>query len=83
MSTRCVVLATTIVIFLLASSLLFGQAVFGNIVGTVTDPQGAGVPNATVTVTDELKGTTDTAKTNESGNFTVTHLIPDTYTVKS
>ena len=82
MSIRCVVIATTIAIFLLASSLLFGQAVFGNIVGTVTDPQGAGVPNATVTVTDELKGTTDTAKTNESGNFTVTHLIPDTYTVR-
>ena len=82
MTTRCVVLATTIVIFLLASSVVFGQAVFGNIVGTVTDPQGAGVPNATVTVTDELKGTTDTAKTNESGNFTVTHLIPDTYTVR-
>jgi len=60
----------------------FGQAVFGSIFGTVTDPQGAAVANATVTVTDEAKGTTDTATTNESGNYTVTHLIPDSYSIK-
>ena len=58
------------------------QAVFGNISGTVTDPSGAAVPNAKVTVVDQSKGTTDQATTNESGNYTVTHLIPDPYTVR-
>ncbi len=58
------------------------QAVYGSILGTVTDPQGAAVPNAKVTVIDESKGTSDTATTNESGNYSVTHLIPDTYTVR-
>jgi len=59
-----------------------GQAVFGSIAGTVTDPSGANVANAKVTVVDQGKGTTDQATTNESGNYNVTHLIPDSYTVR-
>lgn len=58
------------------------QAVYGSILGTVTDPQGAAVVGANVTVTDQNKGTTQTTTTNESGNYTVTHLIPDIYSVK-
>jgi len=58
------------------------QAVFGSIAGTVIDPSGAAVGNAKVTVLDQGKGTTDQATTNESGNYTVTHLIPDLYTVR-
>ncbi|MFZ0957822.1 MAG: TonB-dependent receptor [Candidatus Sulfotelmatobacter sp.] len=60
----------------------FGQAVFGSILGTVTDPSGAAVANAQVTVIDQGKGTSDQTTTNESGNYTVTHLIPDVYTVR-
>ena len=59
-----------------------GQAVFGSVIGTVTDPSGAAVANAKVTVVDQRKGTTDQTTTNESGNYTVTHLIPDPYTVR-
>jgi len=59
-----------------------GQAVFGSILGTVTDPSGAAVPNAKVTVIDQGKGTTLQTTTNESGNYSATHLIPDTYTVR-
>lgn len=58
------------------------QAVFGGIVGTVTDATGAAIPSATVTVTDVSKGTSVTITTNASGEFTVDHLIPDTYNVK-
>ena len=58
------------------------QAVFGSIFGTVSDPSGAAVPNAKVTVTDVAKGTTDETTTNESGNYSVTHLIPDNYKVR-
>ena len=57
------------------------QAVFGSIIGTVTDPQGAAVPNAKITVTDVRKGTSDTATTNDQGNYSVTHLIPDIYDI--
>jgi hypothetical protein len=58
------------------------QAVFGSIIGTVSDPQGAAVIGAKVTVTDQNKGTIQTTTTNESGNYSVTHLIPDPYSVK-
>jgi len=58
------------------------QAVYGSILGTVTDPQGAAVVGAKVTVTDQNKGIIETATTNDSGNYTVTHLIPDSYSVK-
>src|SRR5271166_1643329 len=59
-----------------------GQAVYGSILGTVTDPSGAAVSGAKVTVTSQTKNTSETATTNESGNYDVTHLIPDVYTVR-
>src|SRR6266480_6026174 len=58
-----------------------GQAAYGSLVGVVTDPQGNAVAGAKVTVTNISKGTTEEAVTNESGNFSVTHLIPDNYKV--
>lgn len=58
------------------------QAVYGSILGTVTDAQGAVVPGAKITVTSVAKGTVETATSNESGNYSVSHLIPDTYTVR-
>ncbi|HEY4051731.1 MAG TPA: carboxypeptidase-like regulatory domain-containing protein, partial [Acidobacteriaceae bacterium] len=58
------------------------QAVYGSIFGTVTDNTGAVVPNATVTVTDESKGTSVTVQSNASGDYRVEHLIPDLYSVK-
>jgi hypothetical protein len=59
-----------------------GQAVYGSIAGTVTDQQGAGVAGARVTVTNLTKGTTEETTTNESGNYTLIHLIPDSYKVR-
>jgi outer membrane receptor protein involved in Fe transport len=58
------------------------QAVYGSIYGTVTDNTGAVVPNATVTITDEAKGTSSTVQSNDSGAYSVEHLIPDKYDVK-
>src|SRR5271157_413827 len=82
MTKRCVRFAVTILVLSLIPTLSFGQVTTGTIFGTVTDAQGAAVQKATVTVTDVSKGTTDTTTTNDSGNYTVTHLIPDTYSVK-
>jgi hypothetical protein len=82
MKNRCVWCAVTIMILSLVPTMSFGQVTTGTIFGTVTDPQGAAIANAAVTVTDIAKGTTDTATTNGSGNYTVTHLIPDVYSVK-
>jgi len=82
MTKRWVLSLTVCVIFALASTAALGQAVFGNIVGTSTDPQGAAVANVKVTVTSTTKDTSVSTTTNESGNYSVTHLIPDIYKVK-
>ena len=57
------------------SGRLMGQAVFGSIVGTVTDSSGAAVPNAKITITDVNKGVNFTTTSNESGNYEQGHLI--------
>ncbi len=80
--TLLTILALLVGMFLCAPLQSFGQAVFGSISGTVTDTSGGVVPNAKVTVTNANKGTADTVTSNDSGNYTVTHLIPDVYTVK-
>lgn len=67
---------------LMGTGFASGQAVYGSIYGTVTDPTGAAVPNAQVTVTDVAKGTSVNLQTNGAGEFTADHLIPDEYSVK-
>ena len=72
-----------LLVLLAGAPRVLAQAVFGSIVGTVTDPTGAVVPNATVVVTDVGKGTSQTIKSNASGNYTASRLIPDTYSIKA
>jgi outer membrane receptor protein involved in Fe transport len=58
------------------------QAVYGSISGTVTDPSGAVVPGANVTITDVDRKTTETVTTNESGLYVKERLLPGRYEVK-
>jgi hypothetical protein len=60
---------------------LFGQAVNGTIVGTITDASGAVVANAKVTIAEQATGVSHTANTNESGNFTFADLPPGNYSL--
>jgi carboxypeptidase family protein/TonB-dependent receptor-like protein len=62
-------------------SVAHGQAVYGSILGTITDPSGAAVTGAKVTVTSQTKNVSTETTTNESGNYDVTHLIPDVYSI--
>ncbi len=74
------VLAVLLVLTLAAPSVR-AQAVYGSIFGTVTDPTGAVIPNADVTITDLSKNTKFPTKTNGTGGYRVNDLIPDTYSV--
>ena len=58
-----------------------GTGTSGEIRGTVTDPTGATVPKATVTVEDSEKGTRRTAVTETAGEYRVTGLPPSSYSV--
>ncbi|HZT71144.1 MAG TPA: TonB-dependent receptor [Terriglobia bacterium] len=58
------------------------QAVYGGIAGNVTDPSGAAIPNAQVTITNVNQGVNFTVTTNQSGFYQISHLIVGTYNVK-
>ena len=53
----------------------------GLIIGQVTDPGGAVVPNATVTAVREGTQQKYTAQTNSGGDFSIPYLQPGVYTV--
>ena len=59
-----------------------GQAIYGSILGTVTDPSGAAVNGAKIIATSQTKNSSVEGATNESGNYSITHLMPDVYTVR-
>ncbi len=73
---------TALALAVISGSSAYAQAVFGTIIGTVTDTTGAAIPNATVVVSDVAKGTSITVQSNGSGEFTAEHLIPDVYSVR-
>jgi len=66
---------------LLAPTPLFAQSDNSAITGTVTDPAGAVVRNADVTVTSEVTGADRRTVTNASGFYSVNGLAPGKYTV--
>jgi outer membrane receptor for ferrienterochelin and colicin len=76
-------LALVFSLFLLAAMTpaAFAQTETGQITGTVTDPTGAVVPNATVTVRNVNTGATRTTTTGNSGVYVVPNLLPGTYQV--
>jgi len=77
----CVLLPSLLGLCLSGGSRLYAQAVNGTIVGTVTDPTGATVANAQVTIVLNGQNAVHTSVTNESGNFTEPDLPPGAYTV--
>jgi outer membrane receptor protein involved in Fe transport len=59
----------------------FGQAVSGSIFGKVTDPAGAAVPGAAVTIRDLARGIDYHVKTNSDGSYVQTQLLAGQYRV--
>ena len=62
---------------------LASQTTTGRILGSLHDQSGAAIGGATVTVTDEQRGTTRAVTTDESGNYVVPNLFPSVYTVRA
>jgi carboxypeptidase family protein/TonB-dependent receptor-like protein len=84
MNTRSLSFLSLFVLLLLvclAPSPISAQTETGAIAGTVTDPSGAIVPGAKVTVTSVGKQNTRTATADGRGNFVISNLQPGTYDV--
>ena len=74
-----IVLISTFVSIL--TSVALGQGT-GSIGGSVTDTLGAVVPGATVTAV-AADGTQKTGTANKNGEYSITGLVPGTYTVRA
>ncbi|HEU4389334.1 MAG TPA: carboxypeptidase regulatory-like domain-containing protein [Blastocatellia bacterium] len=59
------------------------QTTSGSISGSVTDAQQAAIANATVTITDEAKGFSQTTKTDSEGRFVFPQLTPGKYVISA
>ena len=70
-----------VAVLLLAGLSLLGQTV-GEITGQVGDSSGAGVPNATVTLTNTTTNAVRQASSNDQGLYTFASVPPGIYNVK-
>src|SRR5262245_26296388 len=79
--------ALFIAVFVLALSVVMAlsteaQSFTGSITGTITDPAGAVVPNATVTLTALETGRTRMTTTNAAGEYNFPNLPPGEYKIR-
>jgi hypothetical protein len=77
-------LVVSCALFALLSGSLSAQVsnATGNIQGTITDPTGAAVPQAKVTILNKATGRTIDTTTTSSGVYTSGSLVPGVYTVR-
>lgn len=71
--------AFAILVLTLCASPAIAQSDRGTLTGTVSDPSGAVVANARVTVTSQDSGETREATTTDEGNYTFPELKAETY----
>jgi hypothetical protein len=57
------------------------QVLYGSVVGTVSDPSGAVIPGATLTLTSKQIGVNRTDKTDEGGRYSFVNVLPGTYDI--
>ena len=68
-------------LLLLLAALIQAQSTYSSLVGVVTDPSGAVVPGATVTITNKVTGVERKTMTNGSGEFLAPNLDPAEYDI--
>jgi Carboxypeptidase regulatory-like domain len=72
---------TALVVVLFSTPSRAQTVISGDIAGTITDPTGATIPGATVSVTSEATGQTKTVTTGAGGDYRVPLLSPGSYKV--
>lgn len=71
----------TVLLLLLTFVMAGAQESRGSLTGTVTDPNGAALPGASVEIRNVETNVANTATTNEDGNYTFPLLNPGKYTL--
>lgn len=83
-STKVIAILTASVALIF--SLLFGVSVYAQVVGatlsgTVSDPSGAAIPNAQISIKNTGTGVTTSISADSAGFYTAPNLLPGTYDV--
>lgn len=71
-----------LLVALLGVPAIWAQVLYGTVTGTVTDPTGANIPGAKITVINQANGETRETTTAGAGEYLVPNLEPGPYTVK-
>src|SRR6266571_2809372 len=82
MRLRTFVVLVVALLVLASGGAVWSQTVQGVITGTITDPTGAVVPNATVTITNAGTGISQSATTGGDGSYRFSLVPPGTYTIE-
>jgi hypothetical protein len=72
--------AINLFLFGILGSAMLAQSPTGTLHGTVSDPSGAVIPNARITVTG-LEGAASTTQSGADGNYRFSKLVPGTYSI--
>jgi hypothetical protein len=81
MGLKCV-LTITCLLAIFSGQSVNAQVFYGSIVGAVTDPSGAAVPNASIAIKDTATGQTREVKSDTGGRYTISDVQAGTYEVK-
>ncbi len=73
---------TGLIALLIMGAPLQAQIYTGSIAGTITDPSGASIPGATVTLTEQRTGVERKVNSQANGNFVFTGLDAGEYTLR-
>ncbi|PYV28527.1 MAG: hypothetical protein DMG27_00945, partial [Acidobacteria bacterium] len=80
-TSKAVALLLVAISFLLSASPVPGQIVNATLYGAVTDPTGAGVPEASVTAANVSTGIATRTTSDSTGAYTLPSLAPGSYTL--
>jgi hypothetical protein len=84
MRVRPLVLALSLAVISICLVLpAFAQTIFGTILGTVTDPSGAVMPNVTVRVTNQGENVSREVRSDAQGNYQAENMKAGLYTVSA
>jgi Carboxypeptidase regulatory-like domain/TonB dependent receptor-like, beta-barrel len=74
-------IAASFLVLIMSASLMVAQTSTAEVNGTVTDPNGAAVPNAVVKLTNQATKIESQVTANQSGYFTFVNVKPGLYTL--
>ncbi len=69
-------------VLFLATSIIFAQSERGNITGTITDPTGASIGGADLTIVNRDTGATARVVSTPAGDYNVPNLLPGVYRIE-